>query len=78
MNAIISFVLLAEFFDEAAGHEVLKLLIGPEAKHFLAAADGIAEFQVLEDAFEQVVETENLVFRKDDTEFIGNMIGKSA
>ena len=78
MNAVSSFVFLAKFFDQAAGHEVLKLLIGPEAKHFFATANGVANFQILEDAFEQVVETEDLVFRKDDAKFIGNMIGKSA
>ena len=63
MNAVSSFVLLTKSFDEAASHEVLKLLIGPKAKHFFAAADGIANFQILEDAFEQVVETENLILR---------------
>ena len=78
VNAISSFVFLAKLLDQAAGHEVLKLLIGPEAKHFFATANGVANFQILEDAFEQVVETEDLVFRKDDAKFIGNMIGKSA
>ena len=78
MNAVSSFVFLAELLDQAAGHEVLKLLVGPEAKHFLTAADGVADFQVLEDAFEQVVEAEDLVLREDGAKFIGNMIGKSA
>lgn len=78
MNAVSSFIFLTKFLDEAACHEILKLLIGPEAKHFFAAADGVAKFQVLEDAFEQVVETEYFVLRKDDAKFIGYMVRKSA
>lgn len=78
VNAVSSFIFLTKFLDETAGHEILKLLISPEAKHFFATAYGVANFQILEDAFEQVVETKDLVLRKYGAKFIGNMIRKSA
>jgi hypothetical protein len=78
MNTGCALILLAEFLDEPPVYKVLEFFIGTQTKHFFATANGVANFQILEDAFEQVVETEDLVFRKDDAKFIGNMIGKSA
>lgn len=78
MNAVSSFVFLAKLLDQSAGNEVLKLLVGTETKHFFATAHGVANFQILEYAFEQVVETEDFVFRKDGAKFIGDMVRKSA
>ncbi len=70
-------VFLADFFDEAAGHEILKLLIGAQAKHFFPAAHRVADFEIGENALEQIVETENLFFRKDITKLIGDMVRKA-
>ena len=74
MHASGSFVFLAEFFNKAAGHEILEFLVGPETEHFLAAAYRIAEFEICENALEEIVEAEHLFFRKDIAKFIGNMV----
>lgn len=78
VDAISTFVFFADFFDQTASHEILKFLVGAEAKHFLAATDGIAELQVFEHAFEQVVETEHLVFRENIAKLICNVVWKPA
>jgi hypothetical protein len=71
-------VFLADLLDETASHEVLQLLVSAEAEHFLATADGVAEFQVVKHSFEEVVEAKDLVFRENVAEFVRDVIGKPA
>ena len=42
MNVVQTAVFLAVFLDKTACNEVLKLLVGPETKHFFATADGLS------------------------------------
>ncbi len=77
MNAGRALVFLADFFDKATGDQVLKLLVGTEPEHFLAAAHCIADLEVCKNSFEQVVETKNFLFRKHTAEFISNVIRKA-
>jgi hypothetical protein len=77
MNAGRALVFLAEFLDKATGDQVLELLISTEAKHFLAAAHGIAYFEICKNSFKQVVETKNFLFRKHTAKFISDMIRKA-
>lgn len=77
MNAGRALVFLADFFDKATGDQVLELLIGTEAEHFLAAAHCIAHFEICKNSFEQVVETKNFLFRKHTAKFISDMIRKA-
>ncbi len=69
-----SFILLAEFFDKTARHKVLKLFVCTQAEHFLTAANGVANFQIGENALEEIVEAEHLFVGKDIAEFIGDMV----
>ena len=78
MHAGGAFVFLADLLDKAAGHEVLELLIGTEAEHFLATAYRIANLEVRENPLEQVVEAKYLLFGKDSAKLIGHMIWKAA
>src|SRR5687768_1736653 len=71
-------VFLADFLDQAAGHEVLKFLVGAQAEHFLATADGIANLEIGENALEEIIETEHFLFGKDVAKLIGNMIRKAS
>ena len=72
-----SFVFLAEFFDQAAGHQVLKLLVSAETEHFFAAAHRVADFEICEHTLEQIVEPKYLFFRKDITKLVGDMVWKA-
>lgn len=67
-------VFLPKLFDEASIHEILQLFIGTQTEHFLPAADRVSQFQVLKNSFEQIVEPEHLLFRKDAAKFIGHMV----
>jgi len=62
MNTGSTLVFLADFFDEAAGYEVLKFFIGTEAKHFFSTAHRVAEFEVLENTLEKIVESKDFLF----------------
>lgn len=61
-------------FDQAAGDEILKFLVGAETEHFLPAADGISGLQVLIDDLKKVVKPEGLFVRKYGDQFISYMI----
>ena len=65
------------FLDESAGHEVLKFLVSPETEHLLATAHGIANLQICKNALEEVVESEDFLFRKDVAEFVSYMVRKA-
>ena len=77
MHTRSSLVFLADFFDEATGYEVLKLLVSTQTKHFLAAAHRITKFQIRENTLEQIVEAEHLFFGKDIAQLIGDMVWKA-
>ena len=57
-----SAIFFAILFHETAGHEILELFVSTEAKHFFAATDGIALFQIFVDQFEKVIKTVILLF----------------
>ena len=78
MNTGSSLVFLADLFDEAAGHEVLKLFIGAQTEHFLPAAHGIPQLEICKNPFEQVVETEHFLLGKNTAKLIGDMVRKAA
>ena len=78
MNTLGALVFLADLFDQTAGHQILKLLIGTQAKHLLATANGIANLEIVEHPFEQIIEAKHLVFREDVAEFIRDVIRKPA
>ena len=46
-------VFAASLFHHAGGHEILQLLVGAEAEHFLTAARGVAGFEVGVDDIEE-------------------------
>ena len=71
-------VFLADLFDQTAGHQVLKLFIGPQAEHFLAATYRVAQLEVREYTLEQVVETEYFLLGKNTAELISDMVRKAA
>lgn len=75
MDAGRALVFLAEFFHQAAGHEILKLLVCTQTEHFLPAAHGIAQFKVCENPLKQVIETKNRFLGENGYKFIGDMIG---
>lgn len=77
VNAGGALVFLAEFFDEATGHEILKFLVGTQTQHFFTTAHGIANFEICENALEEIVEAKYLFFRKDITEFVSDMVRKA-
>lgn len=77
MHARGSFVFLTDFLNQATSYEVLELLVGPQAQHFLAAANGVAHFQIRKNALKQIVETEDLFFSKNVAKLIGDMIWKA-
>ena len=52
MNPGGSFIFLAEFFNQAAGDEILKLFVGAQAKHFFPTAHRVTEFEVLKNTLE--------------------------
>ena len=59
----------------AAGrHQVLQLLVGPQAQHFLASAGGIAGFQVGVDDRKERLEFERGLFGKDGGELLSHPI----
>lgn len=72
-----SLVFLADFFNQTAGHEVLELFVGAEAEHLFAATHGVADFQVGENALEEIVEAKYLFVSKDIAKLIGDMIGET-
>ncbi len=78
MHTSRSFVFLAKFFNQAAGHEVLKLLVSTQAEHFFSTADCVANLKVGENAFKEIVEAKDLFFSKDIAKLIGDMIRKTA
>lgn len=67
-------VFLAVFLDKAAGDQVLQLFVGPEAKHFLPPADGVAGLQILVNNLEEIVESEGLFVRKNGDQFVCDVI----
>ena len=73
-----SLVFLAEFFNEAAGYEVLEFFVSAQAEHFFATADCIADFQIGENALEEIVEAEHLFVGKDIAEFISDMVREAS
>ncbi len=72
-----SFVFLAQLFNQAAGHEILKFLVSAQAEHFLAAAHRVANLEIGENALEEIVEAEHLFLGKDIAKLIGDMVGKA-
>ena len=77
MNASGALILLTEFLNKTAGHEVLKFLISTQAEHFLPTADGITHLEICKNAFEEIVEAEHLFFCKDVAKFVGDMVRKA-
>ena len=72
-----SFIFLADFLDKTASYEVLKFFISTQPQHFLATAHGVANFEIGENALEKIVKAKHLLFGKDITKLVGNMVGKS-
>ena len=77
MHASGSLIFLAELFNQAAGYEVLEFFVSAQAKHFFATADGVAQFEICENALEKIVKAEHLFFRKDIAKLIGDMVRKA-
>jgi len=75
MDAGGTLVFLADFFHEAAGDEILEFFVCTEAKHFLATADSITDFQIGENAFEEVVKAEDFGLGENIAQFVSNMVG---
>ena len=73
-----SLVFLADFFDQAAGYKVLKFFISAQAEHFFTTADGVANFQIGENALEEVVEAEHFFVGKDIAELISDMVWEAS
>lgn len=69
-------VFLADFLDETTGHKILQLFVSTKTKHFFATAHRVANLEIGENALEKVVETEDLLFRKDVAKLIRDMVGK--
>lgn len=78
MNAGGALVFLADFLDEAASHEILKLFISTKSEHLLSTADRIANFEVFKNPLEKIIEPEYFLFRKYGHQFIGDMVGEAA
>ena len=57
-------ILLDVFFHHAAGDEVLKLFIRPEAQHLLPAAHGIPKFEALVNCFKEAIKIVGLRLKK--------------
>lgn len=71
-------VFLADFFDKAAGHQVLQFFVGPQTEHFFATANGIAYLEVCKNALEKVIKTEYFLFSEHIAKLIGYMVRKTA
>jgi N-acetylglutamate synthase-like GNAT family acetyltransferase len=77
VNTSGALVFLAEFFNQAAGHEILELFVCTQAEHFLATAHRVADFEIGEYALKEIVEAEYLFFRKDITKLVSDMVWKA-
>lgn len=78
-DAVETLVFFAVLLDETAGHEVLKLLISAETKHFFATTHSIPLLETCVDIFEKIIKSkELLVSSQYINEFIGNVVWKSA
>lgn len=77
MHASGSLIFLTDFLNEATGHKVLQFFVSTQAEHFLATADGVANFEIGENTFEQIIEAEHLFLGKDVTKLIGDMVRKA-
>jgi len=78
MNASGALIFLAEFFNKAASHKVLKFLVSTQTEHFFAAADSIANLEVCEHSLEKIVEPKDLFLSKNVAKFISDMVWKAA
>lgn len=70
-------VFFADLLHQATCDQVLKFLIGTQAEHLLATANGIAYFEVCKNALEKVVEAEYLFLRKDIAKLVSNVVWKA-
>ena len=73
-----SLVFLANLFNKTAGHKVLQLFVCAQTEHFLPAAHGVPQLEICKNPFEQVVETEYFLLRKNTAKLIGDMVRKAA
>lgn len=78
MHAGRTLVFLADLLNQTTGDEVLQFFVSTQTEHFLSAAHCIAQLEIRKDPLEQVIETENLLFRKNTAKLIGDMVRKAA
>ena len=78
MHAGRALVFLAGLFNQTAGHQILKLFVGPQPQHFLSSAHRIAQLEIGKYPLEQIVETEYFLLGKNIHKFIGDMVRKAA
>lgn len=71
-------VFLAGLLHHAAGDEILQLLVGTEAEHFLAAAGRVALAQLLMNEIKELLELEGTLFGKDTDQLLGHQVRQSA
>jgi len=69
-----SSVLFPVFLHETAGDEILKLLVGPKAKHFLSSAHRVASLEILVNYLKEVVEPESLLVGKHYYQLVCDVI----
>lgn len=74
MHAGCPLVFLAQFFNQTAGDKVLKFLVGSQTEHFLTSTHGIAQLEICKNPLEQVVESEDFLFRKNTAKLIGYVV----
>ncbi len=78
MHAGRTLVFLADLLNQTTGDEVLQFFVCTQTEHFLSAAHCIAQLEIRKDPLEQVIETENLLFRKNTAKLIGDVVRKAA
>ncbi len=71
-------VFLAEFFNQPAGHEILKFFVSAQPQHLLTAAHCITKLEICKNPLEQVIETEHFFLRENIHELIGDVVRKAA
>ena len=78
VNTVGALVFLADFLDEAAGDQILELLVGTKAEHFFSTADGVAFLKIGENGLEEVVEAEYFLLGEHVAELVGDVIRETA
>lgn len=67
-------ILLAVFLDKTASDQILQLLVGAEAKHFLPPTYRVAGLQILVNNLKEIIEPKGLFVRKNGDQFVCDVI----